>query len=189
MKNMKHILIALFCLLTPTTWAANSTPADSYQAFIKTLRSANSLSDLDKYFPKRAVETRNKIIDALPNEGDRAQVYQRILDELKLSMGKTKVNSAKEDTSRTRGKSPAGNETAIVALDGIDVKTGKPIERWPIMELEDGVWKFSGSVSAPNLPPAAAEKASKLATMPAKSSGSVVVEPLPSERDGHHVTR
>ncbi|MHB8699244.1 MAG: hypothetical protein ACYC9J_14670 [Sulfuricaulis sp.] len=182
MKTLRYILITLLCLLAPTAWAADASPAGGYVAFIKALQSANSLSDIDRYFPKRAVETRNKIVDALPEENDRGQVYNRLLEEMKSTVGDVKVTSANEDTSRPRGKSPAGNITAVVAVKGVRIKTGKPIDRWPIMELENGVWKFSGSVQALVPPPTSAVHAATVTTTTDKASGSVVVEPLPPER-------
>lgn len=188
MKRMKHVLIVLFCLLAPTTWAANLSPADSYLAFTRALQNANNLSEIDRYFLKRAVETRNKIIESLPDDGGRTLISQRILGQLKSSFGEARIKAAREDTSRARGKSSVGNETAVVMLDGVDAKTGAPIDRWPIMEMEQGVWKFTGSVSVPNPSGVSVGKDGKLAAMPARTSGNVVVEPLPPER-GNRDTR
>lgn len=150
MKTSKFVVLALLALSAPISWSASTSPADGYLTFIKVLKNANRMEDIDPYFPERGVSIRNKIVESLQTQPERDQVNQRILEELKSNIADVTVSSAKESSLHTRGTSSEGNPTAVVAVEGVHTSTGKAIDRWPVMELEKGVWKFSGSSTPPN---------------------------------------
>lgn len=150
MKTSKLVVFAILALTATISWATTTSPADGYLAFLKMLKNANRLEEIDPYFTERGVRARNKIVDALSVQSDRDLVNQRILEELKSSLVDITVSSAKESSLQPRGKSAEGNPTAVVAVEGFHASTGKAIDRWPVMELEKGVWKFSGSSMPPN---------------------------------------
>ncbi len=153
MKTSKLVVFAILALTATISWATSTSPADGYLAFIKTLKNASRLEEIDQYFTERGVRARNKIVDALSAQSDRDLVNQRILEELKSSLVDITVSSAKESSLQPRGKSAEGNPTAVVDVEGVQASTGKAINRWPVMELEKGVWKFSGTSMPPNTHP------------------------------------
>jgi hypothetical protein len=142
------IAVTVFIHTIKRANAAEVTPTGTFKAYHDAILHAHRLSDLDPYLPKRYIENRSQIINAIAKNGvERGEIERAMLSTMQSQIGKIDIIVVNESPS-SRGTSAEGKTQAYVKMEGVNRETHAPAYLTAVMELEDGRWKYAGNVDS-----------------------------------------
>lgn len=136
------VLLGIFQSVQATT---QPSPIEAFRAYNEAILRARQLSDLDPYVVSRGIAQRANLIKALSGQSRHPrEIEDTLLGIIQKETRSLELTSVREDPSLVRTPLPNGGQRAYLIADGVQLDTGAATRIEPVMEWEEGTWKYAG---------------------------------------------
>lgn len=120
-------------------------PAEAFRAYNEAILRARQLSDLDLHVVRRGITQRAMLIKALSGQSRHPrEIEDMLLGIIQKETRSLELKLVREDQAQLRSQLQHDGQRAYLLVDAVDLNTGAATRIEPVMEWEEGAWKYAG---------------------------------------------